>query len=97
MDFQKILIDTIIKTWYQKNLPGKIVPTGVSESKCSSLPFSWVPASQADWACRCNRPNSKSQSPIALGSELPNVKHTEDEVLAIKFVPTYSITYGIII
>lgn len=97
MDFKKTLIDTIIKTWYHHNLPGRMVPTGISESKCASIPFSWVPARQADWGCRCNRASSKSQSPIAMGSQLPDVKHAEDEVLAIKFVPTYSITYGLII
>lgn len=97
MDFQKTLISTIIKAWFKLNMPGMAVPTGISESQCASLPFSWAAGNQSQWPCRCNKVTSRSQSPIAMGSELPDVKNAEDDVLSLNFITTYSITYGLII
>lgn len=97
MDFQKTLISTIIKAWFKVNQPGLQVPTGISESQCSQIPFSWVSGKQVEWPCRCSKVSSRSQSPIAMGSELPDVKNISDEVLNLNFVPNYSIRYGLII
>lgn len=79
MDFKKTLIATIIKAWYKVNLPGMPVPTGISESQCASIPFSWASGSQSEWVCKCNKPTSKSQSPIAMGTKMPDVKNADDD------------------